>query len=177
MVFFLGATSSWACEVLHCLGKEELHYHRNKDSGPLYKLNQMILNQMATGHSPCVRREFIGPICHGPPSPPSLAFLKQGLLHREGLLLNSREEGAIKENFAGVVLEIFLDFLSILQAQAPEHGCLDREIPYLREIKAQIHYLRNRVDIKRLIRNKRAIEQIFRSFGRIEQIYQKCRKA
>ena len=49
--------------LLVCLGKEELKIHKSKIEGPIYKLNQELINQLARANNVSVRMDVIREVC------------------------------------------------------------------------------------------------------------------
>ena len=66
--------------ILQCLGMEEMALHKKKIQGPVYKLNQTLISEVASGNLMQVKREIIENICFAKDFSPSVNFLKNDLL-------------------------------------------------------------------------------------------------
>jgi hypothetical protein len=177
---------SWAknSTLIHCLAKEETHMHRNKLGGPLYQLNQTLINEL-TGLGDF---DFVSPykemVCGKNEFPPSVAFIKVILEVGDKAIKiqfsqNATDgEKAFKTAIIKKLVEdaphYFFTYISSIQSLAPSPNCLEKEVPGLKALLDKYFYLEEDVEAKDLITNKAQVTRIFNTLKNIDQIFKNC---
>lgn len=138
-IFFLISLNVLAASrpYLVCLGQEEARIHKQKISGPYYKLNQeMISNLLQLSESIDMKPEILKNVCAEEMT--SLAILET-ILSKGGLLfissaaesnvqLRSMDNLSIKELKARS-FKVFINYLTRLQSNFDDPNCLKKRVP------------------------------------------------
>ncbi|MCP4911529.1 MAG: hypothetical protein GY909_00310 [Oligoflexia bacterium] len=165
--------------LLHCLGREEAMIHKNKLGGPVYNLNQTLINNLASLGSIYLSKDQYMLVCGRRGASPSVEFTKLMMVNGKEVIRGIR--GLSK--FSRLTLDslyqkmpsIFYDYLNGLKSMAPTHDCLDKHIPELEELSTNFKYLERDLSVEKLFANKKAIYSIFRKLDDVNRIYHKCR--
>ena len=143
-------------KIVQCLALEEENFHKNKYTGPEYKLNQAVINYLSIENDLKFTTNFEATICDS--GFKSFDFIKIALIEKNKILhelpknLNETEilTYAMKINtFLETVYDIFLTYLGLVQMEIQVPNCLNRVIPnydsylekekYLKDIQSQIN--------------------------------------
>lgn len=167
--------------ILRCLAKEELMLHKSKNTGPVYYLNQTLVNHIATIPNLEVSAKTVKIVCHHPDYGPSLS-----LIHL--MLLGGRHIFNIKKDSVGHGLavgqlqaliekapHIMFNYLNKIQAIMPTAHCLTKEIPEVQFFYDRYKYLEGDLNGKQLIKDKVRLNRIFKKINHIHLMINHCK--
>jgi len=181
LVFFISLCSYAQNPVLVCLGQEELLLHQKKEVGPVYKLNQYLIGELASANQIAFRKKFIDAICQSKDFSPSVNLLRLILIEGKSLYIfkgdvfqKAMEESTI-DNFIDNIPEVFFKYLSSLQALTPHHKCLKNYISHLDYFQTRYRYLGEELSNKIFEEDKSKIKVIFEDLKNLDQILIKCK--
>ena len=165
--------------ILHCLGKEESIIHRAKSDGPLYKLNQALINKLSSISSLNVKEEYLQKICNPQDFSPSVEFLRIGILYEMKAFqtkgVSNFQKGQLKSLLEDIPHLLF-NYLSSLQALSPKAKCLKEKIPELAYFIERYRYLETDYPAKRLLEEKGKVQKLFNGLKRLDKIMAACKK-
>lgn len=170
--------------LLTCLGIEENRFHKEKNFGPLYKLNQILINEFAGSSNIVVKESHLKKICEKNDSP-SLVSMRELLVFGNQIfdfqVMNEKNlEYAYQISLIDELMRraphIFFSYLSELQGLTPKAGCLDSKIPELKELQEKFHYLENELSIENLMKEKKLVVAIFEKIKKFDEISELCQK-
>lgn len=186
LLFTLCTTASlFANEVIKCLGKEELRLHKQKNTGPQYKLNQLFINEFASNSDLIIKGSFQKQICEMKNHAPSVTILKLLLIQGKNIFDLSSEFGRSGiigykieriNNLLSRIAHIFFNYIGNLQALAPTHDCLRKYIPEIRHFEDRFKYLEEEYSAKELLSETKKFERIFNKLKSLKSIYQLCER-
>lgn len=155
--------SIYAGTLLQCLAKEEDYYAKLKYTGPNYKLNQIMIEQITSLGNLSLNKEYDRKICKNA-SFPSLRLLEQLLLKEKGLF-DFDPENKLQEITFEALLDksgnIFISYLTSLQATYSIPGCLEKKIPEVAVLLERYLYLETSVDRETLDGPRSFITSLF----------------
>lgn len=167
--------------LIKCLGLEELHLHKNKHTGPDYKLNQKLINLIAEANDIKVKQSDLKEICHHKSFTPSVSLLKS-LTLKGGKIFKLN-----KENFSqflrqrSVVMKIedeipriFFKYLSNIQSFMSKPNCLEKEVPNIKYFLQRVKYLESTFTAKEILKEKDRVDQIFTKLQNMDALIKKC---
>ncbi|MGB0454272.1 MAG: hypothetical protein ACPGJV_11230 [Bacteriovoracaceae bacterium] len=173
-------------ELLRCLAREETRYHKTKARHPLYHLNQKFINALSSNSDLEVKSEYLKEICSHPKFPPSMSFLRSMMLKGKSLFVIPRPKNALDtmvefkkaqlSEFINRASLRFFDFLSNIQASAPDAHCLERNLKGYSELKKRYYYLQTEFKAQEVLKNQEIIANIFDSLTNIESLYRVCER-
>lgn len=170
--------------ILQCLGMEELALHKNKIQGPVYKLNQTLISEVASGNLMQVKREIIENICFAKDFSPSVNFLKNLLIKEKNIYTYDKENvkiyrlqlvatDALQQKVPG----LFFQYLISLQGLTNHPDCLYREIPEFDYFMKRFRYLQGDLTPQKLLSDKGKIRVIFEKLKSFSKVLSKCNKS
>lgn len=170
--------------LVGCLGKEEQALHKQKRTGPVYKLNQLFLNDLVSAGDITLREAPFKKVCVNYVFTPSVDLMREILLDGEKIFILSRsitnknirnfQLSAIEE-IERVIPHIFFSYISDLQARTATPDCLNKYIPGLRFIQNRFKYLESEITPGELLKDKARIKGIFKALKSYPEIRKKCR--
>lgn len=169
-------------KILKCLGNEEKRFHLKKETGPLYDLNQRLIAEMLQIPHAELSPEDYAYVCESGQGSESLALLEKSITNSKTLFIlprnldlknRSMNEGLIKE-YVEAVREIFLSFISQVQALSPNPTCLKDYIPELNTFFNEIKYLQEDIELVEIFKGKD--QQIFKKLKHYSSAFEKCRE-
>ncbi len=188
-ITILGLTfslSSWAGfkqTLLTCLGKEEASIHKNHLEGPLYTLNQQLINEVINLDEVPIKKQYLDQICASKSDfSPSVNFLRILLVEGKKIFdadSNSPDSSAQMRIYAIDSLTahspgIFFAYLSSLQAMAKTPACLDKKLPDLALLMDRFRYLETELTVEELLKEKERIHRIFNGLKKFDDIMKEC---
>ncbi|MBK22733.1 MAG: hypothetical protein CME70_01905 [Halobacteriovorax sp.] len=187
LLYFLTITLAHSAmnPLVGCLGREELRLHKSKRTGPVYKLNQIFLNDLVGAGDITLKKEYYLKVCVSPVFTPSVDLMREVLLDGEKVfILSNRVTNASIRNFQLSTIQeikrriphIFFSYLSDLQSRTATPDCLTKYIPDLRYFQNRFKYLENELGTTQLINEKRRIKNIFNSLKEFQNIRKKCQE-
>ncbi|MCO4794395.1 MAG: hypothetical protein KC493_11815 [Bacteriovoracaceae bacterium] len=172
-------------ELLKCLGREELVIHKMKMTGPVYKLNQLFITEMASWGGIQLKKKYLKSICANDEYTPSVNFMRSLLIDggkifemKKGVSnanLRALNEGRVKSLLSSIP-HIFFKYLSDLQAISSYPHCLNEKIPELPYFLERFKYLEEEYPAKELIKDKLKLNSIFTKIKRLDVILKSCEK-
>lgn len=170
-------------ELLKCLGREELVIHKMKMTGPVYKLNQLFITELASWGGISLKKSKVEKICANDDFTPSVNFMKSLLIEGGAIFemksgesnanLRALNEGRVK-GLINRIPHIFFRYLSDLQALSNYPHCLNEKIPELSYYLTQFKYLEEEYSVKELIKDKVKLNSIFSKIKRLDSILKEC---
>jgi hypothetical protein len=168
-------------KLMHCLGQEELNYHKNKLHGPNYRLNQSIINLFTSTQNIELNQNLYTEICKTNNSSPSFGILKNTMLYGVDILKfqnSTGPEAELQKYFMGEfkekIIEIFFDYLSNIQKNTKKINCLNSQVPELKQLTNSYFYLGHIIDQKDFLKNKKAFKKIFSKLSNIDKVLINC---
>jgi hypothetical protein len=167
-------------QLIKCLGEEEKKFHLKKDTGPLYDLNQRLISEMLQIPKAELDTEYFNEMCGKNSPSPALKLLELSIRHGDDIFMvpdsvvgsqRSVAEGMI-DDYIESTKEIFLSFMTQIQALAPSADCLKVEIPEIDAFFTDIKYLQEDVDMKKIFAGRDA--KIFQKLLRYPQAFERC---
>src|SRR5690554_2291806 len=180
-IILLFSFSSWSQSegILRCLGLEEARMHENKESGPLFQLNQRLISELVQIPGLRINRVDYRRICGQ--GNESLKLLEQILIQGKSLFINTQQgmrrsitDGMI-DDFIISSKEIFLNFISSIQMISPTPHCLNQHIPELPKLLERIKYLEAEVELQKIFGNKDL--EIFKKLQDYPLYFKACEEA
>lgn len=181
LLFFLAIEARAANALLVCLGAEEKRLHVEKDTGPVYDLNQRITSEMIQIPEVAISPLDFKSVCRSRRYSESWKLLELSLRKGKGLFIipekvtglqRSITEGMI-DDYVEASKEILLSFIAQIQTLSPTPDCLYQEIPKLGKFFTEIKYLQEDVDIRKIMAGKD--EKIFEELRGYPRAFQRCR--
>jgi hypothetical protein len=154
-------------KVIECLAKEELYYHKKKELGPGYKLNQFFINEIASNSSISLKSQYREEICKDSRKV-SLRLLSYLLVERDRIFEKTTgydQAFSFIHNLEESLPKIFFHFITEIQALAKDPHCLDKHVPYLVELKDRFKYLEGEIGENSLLAQK---TKVFKAFTALE---------
>jgi hypothetical protein len=182
LVLFLSFEARAANALLMCLGGEEKRLHQDKNTGPIYDLNQRVTAEMIQIPDVTITSEDFKNVCQSKRYSESWKLLELSLRKGKKLFIipasvtglqRSITEGMI-EDYMEASKEILLSFISQVQTLSPTPDCLLNEVPELNKFFIEIKYLQEDIDIKKIMAGKD--EKIFEKIKDYPQAFQRCRE-
>ena len=186
VIFFTYLPSARAAKIsrlIRCLGKEELQVHLHKSNGPLYLLNQEIINLIAGGNDITLKEKHYLEICQNKFFSPSVAFLKEVLVEGVGIFALTSENFKAESHRHATLNEIrerafsiFVSYLASLQAHTDDPHCLEKHLPEASYFLERYRYLEEDLEIDDLLADKNRLRKIFDRLQNFDQIVKACQK-
>ena len=169
-------------QLLKCLGQEEKKFHLKKDTGPLYDLNQRLISEMIQIPHAELDADYFNEMCAKDVASPALKLLELSI--REGKdifevpakIVGSQREMAqgMIDDYLESTKDIFLNFMTQIQALAPSASCLKEEIPQIDAFFTDIKYLQEDVDMKKIFAGRDV--KIFQKLLGYSHAFERCRE-
>lgn len=180
LILLTMASAQASTTLLMCLGNEEKRLHQEKETGPLYDLNQRMSAEMVQIPDVTIHPEDHKNVCSGKAFSESFKLLELSLRKGKSLFIipgavtglqRSITQSMIDE-YTEISKEILLSFMSQIQALSPTPNCLYEEVPELHQFFIEIKYLQEDVDIRKIMAGKD--EKIFEKFKDYPRAFQRC---
>ncbi|MCK5882448.1 MAG: hypothetical protein KAG61_02075 [Bacteriovoracaceae bacterium] len=174
---------SLAAEVaplIKCLALEEAHLHKSYISGPIYKLNQKFVSTLSEASNLGIEPKFLKDSCENiKAKSPSVALLKQMILKRGKVFRYTSNQNLIltKNTIDGLysgLPEIFMNFLSGIQAMMDRPRCLEEQIPEITYFFERFKYLQTDLTGPQLFDDHKKIARIFSGLEKMPTLLKKC---
>ena len=192
VILTLTLTLSYSAEIyaegnllLHCLAKEEEQFHKEKSTGPLYRLNQEFINELASSNDIALKKVYVDEVCNDHLRSPSIALLRLLLMKEAEIFDLSMTEvdttmrpfkmGYIQE-FQKQVTKLFIQYIAGLQSDLATSNCLNNAIPDLKYFNERLKYLEEEVTIHEVMSDKKRIDRIFTKLLDYKKIKVDCEK-
>jgi hypothetical protein len=163
--------------MLKCLGKEESYYASIKYTGPNYKLNQIMIDEMSSLNDLEMMSSSYQDICENLSFYPSLRLLEKLLSNGQKIFMTQGSDELAKHNIQALKDKsgrILTRYLALVQSAAPTASCLNDNIPEIKNLYARYRYLEDTLGPKELVGSKKEIKSIFKKLRNIDAIFKKC---
>lgn len=170
--------------ILECLGQEELSLHKNHQLGPVYTLNQTLVNQLAAIGGTALKPKLLREVCESKRLPPSVKLIEILMLkgvHAFQIQKRADESEHFHKmrmgNYETLLSElphIFYSYLASLQALTPYPFCLQEKIPELNYFTERLQHLEDEVPSDRLIDDRAKLKKVFAGLRRYKSILTEC---
>lgn len=184
MMILFFQTLTWAREqtLLKCLGQEEARLHQLKSQGPVYFLNQEIIEMLIQFKDIQLHPQYIKTLCSPEKGSVSLRILEFFLSDKKDLFIVKKKSSSTQKDATSNTLSelqkafyhIFLSYISHIQAIAPSADCLKKEIRLLDQLFLEVNYLEGEVEQQSIYKNK--AYKIFTQLKDYENLFQRCRR-
>jgi hypothetical protein len=169
-------------QLLKCLGEEEKKFHLKKETGPLYDLNQRLISEMIQIPNADFNPEDFAEICSRSTFSSSWKLLELSITRGNKIFHLPADVTGTQRSISQSMIddyvegskEIFITFISQVQALAPSADCLKEEIPALANFFNDIKYLQEDVDIQKIFRGRDV--KIFQKLKDYPQAFARCRE-
>jgi hypothetical protein len=169
-------------KLVHCLGQEELIQHQKYIRGPIYRLNQELIIEIAQTLNVSLKEKKLHEICHHKKLSPSLALVQalmfQGTeIFDTSLIKHPLELSHEKQNINYIKersITLFVDYLSHLQVTTPYANCLNKSIPDLALLFRRFQNLQDVATKDYLLHDQNLVKNIFKSLENFDEIYSGC---
>lgn len=138
-------------DVLKCLGREEAYIHKNKVGGAFKTLNQAMIGELVLlGKSLSIGPTLENELCSKRTLFPSFLLLEKILINGSRTLrynkggMTSTKDFSDRQTLKTLYknsFDIFIDFLTKLQAQVDDPHCLTKKYPELRTFFLQAQHV------------------------------------
>lgn len=164
-----------------CLGKEESMIHKNKIGGAHYRLNRdMISALVQLRDSIRMREKFQKEVCKAPSA--SIKMLELIMsedifysIHSEkGDASNYEIDHFTIDNLKQTSCELFITFVTTMQANLPKAKCLQRLVPELDLFFEKMQYILEDVGIQRVMDTIKDPKKTFKKLNMINMTQPKC---
>ncbi len=152
-------------KLLKCLGKEEKYIHDQKIGGAFYQLNSSMISYMVMFPDDIIfKSPYLEEICQEKFSSFHLLrlFLTLGdkVIDR-GSKVRPGLEATTNENISKNSLHMFVEFIGSMQAAQTKAGCLEKNIPQLKDFYLKTQHFETNVNYSRLVKELKNIDVIF----------------
>ena len=180
LILFLISGAHASTTLLMCLGNEEKRLHQEKDTGPLYDLNQRMTAEMVQIPDVTINPEDHKAVCSEKTFSQSWKLLELSLKKGKSLfVIPDRVTGlqrsitqSMIDEYTEISKEILLNFISQVQSISPTPNCLFEEVPELNKFFIEIKYLQEDVDIRKIMAGKDS--KIFEKIKYYPKAFQRC---
>lgn len=172
--------------LMKCLGLEELAIHKKKVYGPIYKLNQHFINELATLYGLTLKEEALNRVCRENAFSPSVNLLQELLIRGRSsfFIPQTSKDGGVNalatsslDGFLDKIPHVFFTYLSQLQALAPLAPCLENKIPEIKYFMERYKYLEDVSGSRGIIEQEEAkVLSIFSKLKKFDSIIKVCEK-
>lgn len=165
--------------LLICLGNEEERLHLSKIAGPIYRLNQLFINEFAGANDIKLKQKYLKSTCASKKFSPSVLLLRLILIkgidifelgeldmHQKGMAEDLSERGA----------HIFFNYLGGLQGMTAHPHCLNKKIPEIKKFSDRFQYLEPNLSEKDILKDNSEIDKIFNKLKNFDAILLECEK-
>ena len=177
LLFIIISSFANATTLLQCLAKEENYYAKIKYTGPNYKLNQVMIEEITSLGNLSLTSKYNRKICKNS-SFPSLRLLEY-LLKKERDLIKLEQENKLQqitfESLMNRSGNIFISYLTGLQATYTVAGCIEKKIPEAKQLMERYLYLQEDVDAKTLDGSSQFLDSLFAKLSN-PKLLQDCKK-
>lgn len=186
LIIMLSSTNLFASsDVLKCLGQEEAFIHKAKIGGAYKALNQAMIGELILlGKSLSLEPQLQKDLCSKETVFPSFLLLEKVLTKGARTLTYRKESLTSTKDFSDRqtvrelnknLFDIFIEFLTKLQADVDDPHCLTKKFPELKEFYLQAQHVFEEQGAKRILSNFKTLPQLLNSI-KTSQWKKNCRK-
>jgi hypothetical protein len=171
---------------LKCLGGEELYIHTNKIPGPVYLLNQLLIDHLSASSYIKLKKKYLNLICKKDylkgdlSNGPSINFLKISLLEGSNIysfssneLIRTTQEKE-SSNLLKKMPSYFFIFLNAIQSASNFPDCLNKYLKNFKYLSTRYHYLEQDLEGQLFRNEKKRIIEIFEDLKNVDSLINKC---
>lgn len=171
--------------ILHCLAEEETNYHKTRNTGPDFILNQKMINKLSSMGFYKVSNYALDYVCKKSKQGASLRFLRLLILEPNSIFKEDKKtapsvralnESAI-ESLKSQASKFLFQHLSGIQTLTKDAKCLQKHIPEIEYYWERFRYLETHIGTSSIVDDPDKIDNIFKKLGYIDSILRKCNKA
>lgn len=167
-------------QLIKCLGEEEKAFHKNKELGPIYELNQRLIAEMIQIPHAELDDLAYTEMCKTKNASASLKLLELSIRRGSEIFDMPKSVSGIQRSVAeGMIVDyveatkdIFLGLMTSIQTLAPSASCIKEEIPEVDSFFSDIKYLQEDVDMKKIFAGRDA--KIFRKLLGYKAAFKRC---
>ena len=162
-----GSTKSF----VKCLGAEESYIHSQKIGGAYKFLNQTLIGEIVLlGDSVEMKAEVLEKVCQKGVLFPSFIILKEIMAYKKDIFYStSKGNNEVKYQndlktigyFQDQIFQLFLDFLSQMQAETNDAKCLQKMFPELKSFYFTTQHTQEDQSIKNLFKENPINDVVF----------------
>lgn len=181
---WISSNASNRGNILHCLAREETHFHKTRNTGPEFMLNQKLINKLSSiGHYQ-VSNYALKAVCHSKKLGASVSFLRLLILEPNAIFkedksvelsMKALNEGAI-ESLKSEASTLLFQYLSDIQSLAKDAKCLQKSIPEISYYWERFRYLETHIGTSSIVDDPDKIDNIFKKLVNIDKILMKCNR-
>lgn len=160
-------------DVLKCLGREEAYIHKNKIGGAYKALNQAMIGELILlGKSLSLDPRLQNEICSTNTVFPSFVLLEKIVTEGARTLtfkkvnLTSTKDFSDRQTIRELnknVFDIFIEFLTKLQADVDDPHCLTKKFPELKQFYLQAQHVFEEQGAKKILSNFKSLPALLKS--------------
>lgn len=180
------AQNSGPSRLVRCLAQEEALLHKQKRSGPQYKLNQLFFNEWSGNPSLELKDLVYDRVCEPSPQRASIRLLREFLLN--GQKIFKSYSAAIDDpvaNMRKVMLQelrrqmpqVFFTYVADIENFAPTHNCLENAVPVLASLRENYRYLESEISLEFMESYKSQWKQAFDGVENWQEHFSRCQKS
>lgn len=171
--------------LLECLGQEELILHKNHVTGPNYRLNQFLIEELAAASDIQLKENYVNLVCNEKDFSPSVALLRLLLIKgleiynlpsKKNVYERALQKGTI-ESLLDRIPHVFFQYIASLQALTDDPKCLNRHVKNLDYFILRFRYLEGDLDANVILAETKKVNEIFQSLKGLDEINDRCKKA
>lgn len=180
---FANANESGPNKLLRCLAQEEAHLHKQKTSGPQYKLNQLFFNEWSGNPDIELLPEVYQRVCGTNANQASISLMREFMLNGVKIFKSYR---SVKEDQATSMRlitlqelrrqmpQVFFTYVADLEFFAPTAHCLEKAIPTLAQLREKYRYLESEISIEFMDDYKADWKKVFIALEKWPEHFKKC---
>lgn len=170
--------------LLRCLANEEALLHKNKRSGPQYKLNQLFFNEWSGNPSLELKSDSYKRVCLDRSHSASVQLLREFMLGGKSIFRSikiSVEDPMAEmrritlDELRRQMPQVFFTYIADLEVFAPTAHCLEQKIPALKGIREKYRYLESEISQEFLDNHKEEWRQIFDGLENWKSHFDQCK--
>jgi hypothetical protein len=169
--------------IIQCLGQEENLIHQYQYNGPLYSLNQKLLNAFIYNSDLRLKESVLKRICLSEEFTPSVNLLKALLTERHSLFefkqtdpIQKLQSQQMLDVFLQEVPTFFFQYLADVSALMPSSNCLKNHLPQVSRLLYEYQYVEAEAEYNPKLMGKKRLEEIFRELVHLDVVVKRCQE-
>jgi hypothetical protein len=169
--------------ILKCLAIEEQEIYKVALTGPIYYLNQELINLWTVAPEVKIKQKYISKICNNQNFSTSLALLKFIMVEKNDVFELKKEKtksDITQENYIQELIdkspEILVRYLGKVSMGFKKPICMEKNMKNYKKLKLNLTYLNKKISDKNFeyIVSKKEVSSIFTKLTNYNQIYKQC---
>ena len=163
-----------------CLGIEEKLIHENKERGPSYQINQMLISIFITMPAINIHADYYKKLCNPPHIGTSIELLELIFRYYENLFSWSNTKNTQQltsdnlEELFRKLPELFNQYLLEIKNKSPTADCLENSIVELKNFQTEVQYLGQDILFRTIAQKKQQLVKILDALKDKDKIFAKC---